>query len=329
MPRYLVYGLNLSTNQEIPGLVAYPQTNSLDAEVDIHLGFLPQWLEHDSLSQNLQQQWYVSSYKDDRGVPGLQIWQLNQGAHFWLRYSDGTQFVVDSQGTQIWASWPDSLTLEDTATYLLGPILGWVLRLKGVVCLHASAVVVEKRVIAFVGDAGAGKSTTAAAFAQAGYPILSDDVVALVEQQQSFWVQPAYPRIRLWKESVGALYGNPEALPKLVPTNQTWDKRYLNLDQDGYVFQSHCLPLGCIYLFQERSADIHAPYIEAVSHHSSLINLVGNTYGNYLLDKAMRRQEFELLGRLVESVIVRQLIPHTDYGRIPQLIETVLQDFSG
>jgi len=46
--------------------------------------------------------------------------------------------------------------------------------------------------VAFVGAEGAGKSTTAAAFALEGHGVLSDDVVALAENASEFVVLPAY-----------------------------------------------------------------------------------------------------------------------------------------
>ncbi len=329
MPRYLVYGLDVHSNQEIPGLVAVCETNHPQPEVRVNLGSLPLWLEQ-PVAKNLEQrQWYVSAYIAENGKPALRIWQIlgNSSSYFWLQYSDGTEFVVDRYGSQIWAIWSDELTVEDTATYLLGPILGWVLRLRGVTCLHASAVAVENKVVAFLGDAGAGKSTTAAAFAQQGYPILSDDVLALVDRESSFWVQPAYPRVRLWSESVVALYGNVEKLPRIVPSHPTWDKRYLDLSQQGYQFQNSPLPLAAIYLLNYRSEEEGVPKLESPSSRSALISLIANTYGSYLLDKSMRSQEFQLLGRLIKSVTVRQVTPHKNPAYIPQLIETILNDF--
>src|SRR5262249_22183040 len=155
-------------------------------------------------------------------------------------------------------------TLEDTATYLLGPVLGFILRLRGVTCLHASAVAICDQAIAILGPAGAGKSTTAASFARAGYKVLTDDIVALDERGDAFLVQPAYPRVRLWSESVNALFGTEDALPLLTPT---WDKRYLDLQANISCFQEHPLPLAAIYLLDKRSSDPAAPFIEAVPAH--------------------------------------------------------------
>ena len=99
-------------------------------------------------------------------------------------------------------------------------------------CLHASAVAIEGRAVAIVGPSGAGKSSTAAAFARLGYPVLSDDIVALTGDGQRFHVQPAYPRVRLWPSAVTSLFGSRDALPRIVPD---WEKRYLPLI-DGYPF---------------------------------------------------------------------------------------------
>ena len=45
--------------------------------------------------------------------------------------------------------------------------------------LHATAVVVDGEAVAFLGDCGYGKSTLGAAFLARGFPLLTDDVLAL------------------------------------------------------------------------------------------------------------------------------------------------------
>src|SRR5260370_6266608 len=127
------------------------------------------------------------------------------------------QFWLDQKRENLWATWPDTLSLEHAASYLFGPILGLLRRLRGVTCLHASAVAFNERSIAFVGPAGVGKSTTAAAFARQGYGVLSDDIVALTERKGTFYALPAYPHLCLWPDSVRMLYGASEALPPFVP----------------------------------------------------------------------------------------------------------------
>ncbi len=254
----------------------------------------------------------------------LTVWRLTGGGYFQLCYSDGTRFVVDRNGAQIWATWPDTSTLEDLSTYLLGPVMGFVLRLRGATCLHASAIVVDNQAIALVGVAGAGKSTTAAAFAEQGYPVLSDDIVALWDRDGSFFVQPGYPRLRLWPSSVDALYGPEGTLPRLTPT---WDKRYLDLTRGNYQFQREPLPMAAVYLLQERCNDPKAPFVEPLSASAGMMALVANTYATNLLDKTMRAREFESLGRLITTVLLRRVISHADPIHLSKLCDVILDDF--
>ena len=359
MKHYRIYGLNLTVNIALPGLIAIDNLAGDLPAIDVVLGELPSWLsEIPSGSPNWHTRMEEPGLDGATADPLLQVWKidapllaapsdslcvgdpdrsktidqdpldlLSRDEYFYCRYDDRTTFVVSRLGSQIWATWPDDLTVEDMATYLLGPILGFVLRLRGTVCLHANAIAIDDRVVVLVGAAGAGKSTTAAAFARAGYPILSDDVVPLIDRGDTFLVQPAYPRIRLWDSSVRALYGDAEALPRLVPTHPTWDKRYLDLNQTGYQFQSEPLPLAAIYYINDREDNPACPQIAPMTTQTQIITLVTNTYTNYLLDKQLRSQEFEFLSRVVKYIPVRQLNPHTNIERLVETIELVINDF--
>ena len=135
---------------------------------------------------------------------------MSDGGWFRFHYDDGTQFAVDAEGTRIIGAWPSELTLEDTAPFITGPMLGFLLRRRGFTCLHASVVeLAPGHAVAFVGPAGAGKSTLAAAFAEQGTPVVSDDIAALDDGGTRFSVLSAHPGIRLWSPSVEALFAHP------------------------------------------------------------------------------------------------------------------------
>lgn len=317
--QYSAYGLRLQADQPIPGLV--PSITSEPADVQIHLGRLPSWIDGEL---QVWQVWYVSEYLDEHNQPSLAVWKSACGEYFRLRYADTTEFVVDRSGAEVWAIWPATLTLEDTATYLLGPVFGFILLLRGTISLHASAFAIDGQAVALLGPAGAGKSTTAAAFARMGRSVLTDDVLALTDQGDVFGIQPAYGRIRLWPESVSALYGQEDALPRLTPT---WDKRYLDLIEDGDRFQAEPLPLGAIYILGERSDDPSAPFVESISTHEGLMTLVTETYTTYLMDKPMRARGFELLGRVMANVPVRRVVPHADVTHLFRLCQVIVEDY--
>ncbi len=320
--RYLAYGLQLTSDLPIPGLLA--SSGKASPDVEIWLGSRPAWLAECSAAA--ERVWYVSPEREDGDRPSLTVAQLNSGTHFRLDYFDGVTFVIDRGATRLWAAWPAPLTLDYTATYLLGPVMGFVLRLRGIACLHASAVAVGNQAIALVGGAGAGKSTTAAAFAQRGYAVLCDDVLPLEPQADCFLVRPGYPRLCLWPEAVHALYGAPEALPRLTPN---WEKCYLALDGPLHSFQREPLPLGAIYLLGGRSADAFAPRVRAASPRAGLLALVRHTYMNYLPSKDWRAQEFDLLGRLLERVPLREAWSHTEPAYLSRLCELIANDFAG
>ncbi|MDJ1171849.1 serine/threonine protein kinase [Roseofilum sp. BLCC_M154] len=320
---YLAFGLYIKSDVLIPGLVGFSRAQKADLIVD--LDAQPPWWEE--FDQHHLPVWSTSSCITETGNPLWIVEELGQ-LYLQLTYDDGTQFIIDRQGTEVWGTWPEELTLEDTATYLLGPVMGLVLRLRGVTCLHASAIAVGDRAIALVGRSGAGKSTTAAAFAELGYPILSDDIVALVEPDNQILVQPAYPRLRLWPSSAEILYKNPDALPRLVPTNPTWDKSYLDLNQEKYKFQDTPLPLAGIYILGDRTSSSPIPALTQLPKRQALMDLIANTYANVLLDKTMRQQEFHFLSHTVNQVPVYQLNAHPDSEHLFNIPTVILENLS-
>lgn len=96
---------------------------------------------------------------------------------FLLRSPAG-RFLVEG-GSRIVVDPEDVADEVDVQTYLLGSAFGALLHQRGVLPIHASAVDVGGRAVAFVGPTGAGKSTLAAALVDRGYPLLADDVTAL------------------------------------------------------------------------------------------------------------------------------------------------------
>jgi hypothetical protein len=310
---YSIFGLQVRSNGPLPGLET---TNKIrqQTDVSIHLAIAPPVNTQQPASA--QQLVFTSSIQTDSGQPSLRIWDLADGEFFRLDYIDGAQFWLDVSGNNIWAQWPETLCLEDAASYLLGPVFGFLLRLRGVTCLHASAVERDGRAIALTGAEGAGKSTTAAALALRGHAVLSDDIVALEERDGSFYVLPAYPYLSLWPDSVEALYAGGKALPAF---SANFQKRMLSLAESDLQFALGPVRLDSIFLLGERSPDPAAPFVEDVTPREALMTLVSNTYANLLLSAEMRAREFAFLGRLVSAVPVRRLRGHEDASRIGSL----------
>ena len=318
--RCSIYGLGVLTNKEIPGV---PSSHVDSVDLNITLGSLPSWVNR--VSTHRVETTYTAEYFDASGKPMLRVFRVLDGQYYHFQYADDTEFLVNSAGTEVFANWNDPLTLEDTATYLLGPVMGFVMLLRGVVCLHASAVAIGNQALAIVGPAGSGKSTTAAALSARGYSVVAEDVVTLDDVGNHFLVQPAYPCIRLWPSSVKALFGTETYLPKLTPN---WNKCYLDLTKRPEQFQQHSVELAAIYFLSPRSDTSAAPLIEILDKSVGLMSLVANTYATKLMDKQMRAREFRLLTRVLNNVPLRRVTPHTSSLRIPDLCNRILDDFA-
>jgi len=316
--RHSIYGLSVRSNLCLSGI---PESSSVkEPDVDVTLGYLtrraPGTDAHTCVFPK-------PGVRADGDRSALMVRRFTESGDFWLTYEDGAEFVVDRLGTRVWACWPESLTLDDVSTYLLGPVLGFVLRLRGVTCLHASAVEVDGRALAIVGPPGAGKSTLAAGFANAGFAVLSDDVSPVLNRRGRFSVQPGYPLLRLWPDSVQALYGSSDLLPRITPT---WDKRHLDLTDRRYRFLDRPAPLSAIYVLEERTNGM--PVIERMRLRDAVLALVANTYANYLLDGDMRAQEFRELDTLASTVPLRRVQPTSDISLTPELCRAIVRDLS-
>lgn len=87
--------------------------------------------------------------------------------------------------------------------YILGTCMSILLMQRKVLPLHGSAVAIDGKAYAIVGDSGAGKSTLASAFLSKGYQLLSDDVIAIsLSHKKTPFVTPSYPQQKLWQESL-------------------------------------------------------------------------------------------------------------------------------
>ena len=198
--------------------------------------------------------------------------------------------------------------------------MGFVLRLNGVLPLHACAIAVEGRVIALAGQQGAGKSTAAAGFARLGYAVLAEDVAAIAEAGGKYIVHPGYPRVNLWPKSVEALFGSADSLPQVTPT---WGKQFLTLDGEEFRFQSQPLPLQAIFVLEERLPGPNGLRIEPIASAEAMPKLLANTYGNYLLDAELRGKEFVQLGNVLAKTQIYQVWPSDDPARVYELCEAL------
>lgn len=317
MHRFSTYGLVVESSAAVPGA---PQARA-DGQTDVRLD-LAEAAEVSNASRTGERAWYVSSERDAAGVPWLTVWRGN-GYRF--VYAEGAEFLIAADGSAIEARWRAPLTVADAASYLLGPVLAFVLRLRGTVPLHAGAVVVRGRALLFAGAAGAGKSTTVTALGALGHGLLSDDVVPLKVTARSVVAAPGFPRLSVWDDSASALLG--ALITELKPWSDSYAKRCVDAHEHGLRFHDSAVEVGTIYVLEPRTAD--GPRSRRLSSREALLALAANTYGSYLLNHRMRETEFDVLSRVASTVPVRTVCFGDDLSRLAESCAALLTATGG
>lgn len=325
MLQHRLYGLVVASERPLLDL---PQAKGGgDADVVFSIGTPP------SGPSFAETQWespgFVSSLHGPNGQPLLQVWHSSRNGYSCFKYCEGFAFLIDPSGRQVWGTWSDPVTFEDVAGFFLSHILGFLLHLRGAICLHASAVAVEGAAVLFSANSGAGKSSTAAAFTERGCPILADDT-AVVRQEAGgqLVVVPGFPRVCLWPDSADFIYGagSTGRYPRVQPQE---DKRLVRLDYAPGKFQTQAAPLGAVYLLTPRSAEPSAPRIESIGDADKLMALLPNSFETLVLNRELRRSEFRMLAEIVRRAPVKGLVPSSDPQKLGQLCQFVIDDLHG
>jgi hypothetical protein len=133
--------------------------------------------------------------------------------------------------------------------FLLGSGLGILCHQRGLLPLHANAIVAGDGAYAFAGHSGAGKSTLAAYFARAGYPVLCDDVCVInfgAAGAPVAW--PGLPRLKLWGDA-SAAFGHDKGA--LEPAIEGMDKYHVPLSTPP---EAKPVPFRRLYLLERTEA---------------------------------------------------------------------------
>jgi hypothetical protein len=283
--------------------------------------------------------WEVRSttrYRHDDGSGSIVV-STGEGDEGWLyrlwiksAVTEAT-LIIDASGQSIRVSSMEERFWPSIVTVLLGPGLGLVVRLRGDLCLHASVVSLGGKAVALLGHKGIGKSTLAAALGKRGHPVLSDDLAVVTTSASGYLIQPGYPRMRLWPDTIRALHGSEEGLPRVLPI---FSKRYMELEtaheaRDGepWVFQTEALPLGSLYRLDDAPPELPVPTIEPIPPAQALVMLTAHVYARlFPLEKQAQAREFLRLGALATAVPVRHISRPRDLQRLSDLCDALEQD---
>ena len=309
--RFLICGLRVASNLPLPA--AHPSghgQSSDDVAIDVVAESVPPSPGSTVLHRS------VRPTRPDVAVEP-------DGTHV-LDWSGHVQVRIDACKSSITLSTtPDRLPL--LPSIVMGWAIGYLLTLRGAVCLHGSVVRFQGRTVALLGDSGTGKSTLAAAAVQAGADLLSDDLVAFPDPQSNRSVAAGAASLRLTPETAEALGIGPDALKqpdgadKLLWTPtcpQSTGEPCLSAD------------LYAIYLLASPTApdaDRHSFTIDdRLAPGPALLGLIRACYppGMHSL---LGPTHLQGLGAIARTVPVRPLRHARRWGDLPRLVDAILR----
>lgn len=202
--------------------------------------------------------------------------------------------------------------------------LGLALHQRGFLPLHASAVAIDGGAVGFMGYKGMGKSTTAAALHARGYPVVTDDMLAVTFDADGdrIGAAPAFPHLKLMPESVSASFGSdPDPLPRVHPDSP----KRTHQTESG--FRQDYLPLRCIYILGIHKDETAAASVQDMSQKDACLYVMSHSLILRLLNqKGASAEHLGQCAHLVRTVPVRRLIRPHDLGRLSEIVETVEAD---
>ncbi|MDG0814411.1 phosphoenolpyruvate carboxykinase (ATP) [Cohnella rhizosphaerae] len=290
---------------------------------DIAFPELPEWVEPDESAAaqgirvelaELNDAWSALSQPGRRSfaAPGRVMFRVPGTAIYDIR--DGRHIAVCPEAHAD----PDELRL-----FILGSCMGAALMQRGLLPLHGSAVAIDGQAYGIVGESGAGKSTLAAAFLQAGFPLISDDVIALDFSEEFVrpLVIPSYPQQKLWQQSLDGFGISNESLRPIFKR----ETKFAVPLKAGY----HSQPLPLAGLFELDKTERNEPSLVPVAKLDRLSLLRRHTYRNFWLDRlGMTDWHFRMTAGMAARIDVYRLERPTSGFTAPELVKRMLHILS-
>ena len=273
---------------------------------------------------------FARARRETRLLAGRQNWfrclRFADGTTY-LRWSGLSEFLISANGRRIYYYRCPRASRESLGVYLLGQVLSFSLLSMGIESLHGTVVVVDSGAVAFVGDCGYGKSTLGAAMLARGFPILTDDLIALRQTAGQCEVQPGVPRIKLFPRVARRVFPRPGRGTRM---NRGTRKLVLPLDEPDTASQP--VPLRAIYVLsppRRRKAPRTRLRVQPLAGRDAFLEVVRAAF-NLLVQRGERLAgQFRFATDLAASVPVRRLTYPRTLSRLPSVCDAVLKDFRG
>ena len=272
---YSAFGLTINCEFELHGMM--PGDANSESDVNIRLASLP----------------------DDLGDDSHKALRFSITKNEFLLRVDNVGKYLTSNGNSILVD-PVSEDPREIQMFLFGSAFGALLHQRNDLILHASAVQIGGKAMLFCGKSGSGKSTTAQAFVMKGGTLLSDDVCRIEFLNGTPYVHPAFPKQKMWPDSLEWLDLESGDLPSIRPGVE---KRELPV---ASAFVTKPVPVGNVYfIFMHTGEEVS---MEPVIGPDAFECIRLNTY-RFRLIKLMGKQKehFKNVVRLANAITPRKI----------------------
>jgi hypothetical protein len=310
--KYHAYGLVFSSDLPLPEL-AVADTSVVPASLAVSLRSDP--VREDGW------RWLQPRPAKTEG-PWLAV-AKREGRHR-LLFDGDADFVVAADDAAVVAHAPTPAALEAVRRRLVDQVIPLVMSHLGRFVLHASAVATPHGAVAFIGAAGAGKSTLSASFGLRGVPVIADDAV-FVEKEGGAWLAiPAYAGVRVWPDVLPALAAaGTSAGARRSGDVDSADKRRLT-SGDGVRFATMPMHIRRVYVL-----DTGPVRIERLTRRDAVMALLGHTFVLDISDRRRLAGTFSRVAAASEALDVRRLTYPRDLDALPHASDAVLADVGG
>lgn len=308
-----LFGLSVSTNFPFATGLASPNgAPELILEVTAHP---PRRLDWDGLSPA-----YESAIRLTDGRCALKIFRLPEVDV--LRFPDEADFYCFPERIVCHAL--DEGALPQIEIHLLGTLMTFWMERRGIAMLHASAVELNGRAVAFLASNKGGKSSLAAGFLQEGHALLTDDILPLESTADGILGRPGYPSMRLWPELARHFAGGLDHLQRVHPQ---LDKRRVPVGQTGGLgrFCNRPLPIACLYLPERQEGGAIA--IEPVRPQRALAELVRHSFAPRIVQAlGWQGRRMGILAHLLRQAPLRRLTYPSGIERLDSVRAAIRDD---
>jgi hypothetical protein len=312
MPFYRFCDITLSSNVSLSEL-PYSQSKDADCTFELLSAREP---------ANGPLEWFHRWLLPD-GSAWLALARLEND--YLLRFPNLADFLVSGDKKAIHCYPATGIPLETVKHLFLDQVLPIILAGQSKLALHASAVATSAGAIAFAGETGQGKSTLAASFAVAGLPLMSDDCLLLQEVDCSLLALPSYPGLRLWNETIAALFTSNPTFSQVAHYS---NKKRILPSENQLLYCSIAVPLRRVYFLEPQYAESEQMAISVVrlSPRDAFIQLLSFTFKLDFVDRDELKREFATLDRIAALPLFYRLAYPHDFSMLPAVRQAILAD---